>query len=635
MPQTAASVEERIKILKTLTKRFPGVVWKICIEQIKPGYQSGHESYRPRWRSDASGAGQVVMDREGDDFCRKALDLLISWPSYDENTLGDLVESLQGIPEENQAKVWDLINEWSQKAGNEAAGAALRERIRKSTTRRSRHRKLGEVNRDRAREAYESLQPHDPVIRHGWLFADNWVQEPADEIEEEEFDYRKYDERIDKLRRDAVVEIWAARGFEGVTELLADSGAAGTVGRYVALCVTGATSRVDFIRHCLSLDGNLRSKAEWCLQGVLLTIEEDSRAGVLQTTAEELPAKELTRLFVCAPFQASTWRLLDSYDEDIRAGYWKDVFPSWDRYTPAELTELIDRFLDVRRPRAAFHAVHMDFKDIETFRLKRLLRDVATVNTEPTGHFQPDRYYISAGLISLDGRPGVSADEMAQLEFLFIDALDRSEHGMPNLERQIAQSPAVFVQAVVFAYKRSDEGKDPPEWSIENPKQRAAVASAAYRLLGKIKRIPGTDDNKKINGAALATWLTEVRRLCREYACTDIGDRCLGKLLAKAPGGENGIWPCESVCEAMEEIASQEIGEGFNIGVYNSRGFHERAEGGVQERELATKYRAWAERLHFYYPYVGGVLESIAKGYDHDAKRWDSEAKITRRLCGY
>jgi len=340
----------------------------------------------------------------------------------------------------------------------------------------------------------------------------------------------------------------------------------------------------------------------------------------------------LTRLFVCAPFQASTWRLLDSYDEDIRAGYWKDVFPSWDQYTPAEFTELIDCFLGVRRPRAAFYAVHMDFKNIETSRLKRLLRDVATVNTEPAGYFRLDPHYISAGLTSLDGRPGVSVDEMAQLEFLFIDALDRREHGIPNLERQIAQSPAVFVQAVAFAYKRSDEGKDPPEWSIENPEQRAAVALAAYRLLGKIKSIPGTDDNKKINGAALATWLTEVRRLCREYARADIGDRCLGKLLAKAPGGKNGIWPCEPVCEAMEEIASQEIGEGFSIGVYNSRGIHTRAEGGSQERELAAKYRAWAKCLHYDYPYVGGVLKGVATFYECEARGWDSEAKITRRL---
>ena len=536
------------------------------------------------------------------------------------------------MPEEDQTKVWDLIDEWSRKAG-EAAKAALRERIRRfAFTRRGRQRKLGEATRDRAREAYDSLRPHDPVIRHGWLFADQWVQESADEIEEEDFDYRKRDERIDRLRREAMTEIWTERGFEGVKELLTGSGAAGTVGRYMASCVTGVKARVDFIRRCLSLDGDLRSKAEWCLQGFLLAIGDDLRAEVLQAAAEGLPAEECKRLFVCAPFQASTWRLLDGYGEDIRAGYWKDVFPSWGRHTPAELTELIDRLLEARRPRAAFHAVHMDFKDIETSRLKRLLRDVATVNAEPAGHFKLDRYYISEALDSLDGRAGVTRDEMAQLEFLFIDALDDSKHGIPNLESQIAQSPALFVQAVALAYKRSDKGEDPPEWRIENPEQRAAVASAAHRLLDQIKKIPGTDENGRIDAAALAAWLAEVRRLCREYARADIGDHCLGQLLARAPEGENGIWPCEAVCEAMEGIASPEIGEGFHIGVHNSRGVHWRGEGGAQERELAAKYRAWAERLHFDYPYVGGVLEGIAASYEREAGWQDSEAKIKKRL---
>ena len=55
---------------------------------------------------------------------------LISWPSHDETTLGDLVESLQGMPEEDQIKVWGLIDEWSRNAG-ESAKAALRKRIRR------------------------------------------------------------------------------------------------------------------------------------------------------------------------------------------------------------------------------------------------------------------------------------------------------------------------------------------------------------------------------------------------------------------------------------------------------------------------------------------------------------------------
>jgi hypothetical protein len=458
------------------------------------------------------------------------------------------------------------------------------------------------------------------------------VQESAVEIEEEDFDYRKRDERIDRLRREAMIEIWTECGFEGVKELLTSSNAGGTIGRYVASCVTSMKPRVDFIRRCLSLDEELRSKAEWCLQGFLWAIEEDSRAEVLQSVAEGLPAEDRTRLFVCAPFQASTWRLLDGYGEDIRAGYWNNVIPSWGRHTPAELTELIDRLLEAKRPRAAFHAVHMDFKNIETSRLKRLLRDAATVNAEPAGHFRLDRYHISEALDSVDGRTGVTHDEMAQLEFLFIDALNDSKHGIPNLESQIAESPGIYVQAVALAYKRSDEGEDPPEWRIETPEQQSAIASAAYRLLDQIKKIPGTDENGRIDATALVAWLSEVRRLCREYARADIGDHCLGQLLARAPEGEDGIWPCEAVCEAMEGIASPEIAEGFYIGVRNSRGVHVRGEGGEQERELAAKYRAWAERLHFDYPYVGGVLEEIAESYEREAGWQDSEATIRKRV---
>ncbi|MFZ0945415.1 MAG: HigA family addiction module antitoxin [Syntrophobacteraceae bacterium] len=632
MPQTAASVEQRVKALAMLTKRFPDVGWEICIQQIKPGSRIGHYSYRPRWRSDASGAGQVVTHKEIDDFTRKALDLLIAWPSHDEKTLGDLVESLQGMPEDDQTKVWDLVDEWSRRGG-EAAKAALRERIRQfALTRLGGGRNVGKATLDHAREAYDVLRPHDPVIRHGWLFTNQWVQESADEIEEEDFDFQKRHERIDRLRREAMIEIWTERSFEGVKELLTGSGAASTVGHYMASCITGFEPRVDFIRRCLSFEGDLRSKADWCLQGFFQTIEDEPRAEVLQAAAQGLPAEERKRVFVCAPFEASTWCLLDGYGEDMRAGYWKNVYPSWSRHSPAELIEMIDRLLEARRPRAAFHAVHMDFKDIETSRLKRLLRDVATVDAEPAGHFKLDRYYISEALDSLDGRAGVTRDEMAQLEFLFIGALRDSKHGIRNLESQIAQSPTLFVQAVALGFKRSDEGEDPPEWRNENPEQRSAVALAAYGLLDQMKKMPGTDEYGRIDAAVLVAWLAEARRLCREYGRADIGDHCLGKLLAKAPKGETGIWPCEAVCEAMEGAASTEIGKGFHIGVLNARGAHWRGEGGAQERELAAKYRAWAERLHFDYPNVGAVLEGIAASYEREAGWHDSEAKITKRL---
>ena len=119
----------------------------------------------------------------------------------------------------------------------------------------------------------------------------HWVEESADEIEEEDFDFRKRDERIDRLRREAMTEVWTESGFDGIKGLLTHSDAAATIGRCAESCVTGVKLQVDFIQRCLSLAGDLRSKAEWCLQGFLLAIGDETRAGVLQAAAEGLACR--------------------------------------------------------------------------------------------------------------------------------------------------------------------------------------------------------------------------------------------------------------------------------------------------------------------------------------------------------
>jgi addiction module HigA family antidote len=634
MPQTAASVKERAKALENLIKRFPDIGWQICIEQFEPGSHVGSYNYRPRWRSDASGAGQrdpTFGERRA--FTRKALDLALAWPKHDETTLSDLVERLDGMPAEDQAAVWDHIDAYSDRQTNENAKAHLRERIRRfAFTRRARRRGLKKSTRDRAREAYAKLQPRDPVIRHGWLFAKDWVEESADESADENYNFSQRAERIHKFRSEAIQEIWSECGFDGVMLLVNGSESPYTVGQYAVSCVPRVEDSANFLRRCLSAAGKPEMKIDGCMQGFLMSLDAEARAAVLTSIANGADVDRIVRLFRCAPFCEETWRLLDQYGDEIRTRYWREVFPYLNRYSPSELIELIDRLIEADRPRAAFHAVHMDWKEIETSRLKRLLRAVATTDTEPKGHYKLDAYHISAALQSLDGRSGVTSEEMAQLEFLYIKALDYSKHGIPNLERQIAKSPGIFVQAVALAYKRSDAGQDPPEWRIDDSEQRAAVASAAYRLLNQIKRLPGTEPDGKINAEALSAWLAEVRQLCAQHGRADIGDQCIGQLLSRTPAEETGVWPCVPVCEVMESIASEEIARGFSLGVHNARGVHWRGEGGAQERELAAKYRRWAQQLVFDYPYVGSVLESIAASYDREAEWQDSESRVEKRL---
>jgi len=637
MPQTAASLEDRIKVLEMLAARSPDIAWQICVEQFSLGHRIGHYNYRPHWRSDASGAGQPVQaTREVYEFARKALTLAIAWPHHDENTLGDLVERLDGIGAEDQAAVWDLIDSWSDASADDKAKAALRERIRRfALTRRGRRRDLNETTRDRAREAYDKITPADLSLRHAWLFATQWVEESADELADEALDLTKREERIHNLRLAAMKEIWAAQGFAGVSTLLEDSNAPSVVGYFAAQCAAGETEVIEILRACLGTDASRAAQCDAFMAGCIQSIAPDRRADVLQAVATDVGPDQAVRLFRCAPFGEQTWRLLDQQGQEIRDRYWCEVYPHWNRLSEAELTELLDRLLEAQRPRAAFHAVHMDWTKIETSRLTRLLFAVAGSNAEPVGSFRLNPYDISAALDELGRRAGVTPEEMARLEFVFITALDHSEHGIPNLEQQVTKAPAMFVQAVALAYKRSDDGQDPHEWQVDDEEHRAAAAMAAHHLLDQLRRVPGTNSDGKVDTETLRQWVTEARRLCAEHGRADIGDQLIGQLLAKAPSDPEGFWPSRPVCEVMESVAVEHIGRGFHVGVINARGVHMRGPGGDQERELAATYRNRAQQLAHDYPYVSSVVESIALSYDRDAEREDADAMVSKRLRGW
>ena len=635
MPQTGASLDDRIKALEELTRRFPDVGWQICINQFQTFPQIAFPSHRPRWRNDASGAGQSVTEQEINHFRTKALDILIAWSNHDQNTLGDLVERLPGIPEEGHSSVWDLIDQWANSHFDEQAKAELQERIRRfAFTRRSRHLGLEDATRERSRTVYEKLRPRDPVMRYAWLFASQWLDPSDEEIEDGDFDITEHEEKTSQLRDEAMKDIWAECGFEGVMALLSLNSAAHSVGTSLGRTICAVRKRADVLRQCLSISGDLEGQIDGCIQGLLASIGNEPLDTIMPAIAEGMDPNRIVRLLRCAPFGQNTWRWLDQFSEHTQSKYWQEVVPQWGRHSEAERAEIIDRLLEAERPRAAFHAVRLDWKQVDTPRLKRLLLAVATVNAEPADWYRPDAYYISKALASLDGRNGASQEEMAQLEFMYISALERSKHGIPNLEKQIAASPYLFVQALAFVFKRNDGGQDPPEWRIDDPERRSSLGSVAYRLFERIARIPGTGQDGKINTERLLDWVKEVRQLCAEYGRVGVGDVRIGQLLSKAPAEEDGSWPCFPVCEAMESIASHQIGNGFHVGVLNSRGVHSRGidEGGLQERELAAKYRGWARLRAFDYPYVSTVLEGIATDYDCQAGWEDDRVRIQRRL---
>lgn len=637
LPQTAASPVERLRSLETLIQKYPDIGWRICVAQLTTGSKVAFPNYRPHWRDDASGTDQGVTLSQCHEFELKALDLVLAWPSHDQRTLGDLVELLCDLPDESQVQIWDLIDVWADAGTDDKAKAGLRERIRRfAFTRCDPEGSIRGAGPDRARAAYDRLEPRDPVVRHSWLFTDSWIAFSADEIESGDLDHEKWTETVDRLRIEAMKEIWAKHGFKGLISLLSDCGAPDVVGRALEPNITDREARVDCVRQCLSVANHLDQKTERCIRGFLRAAADDTRDALLIEAAKGTDSNRIAQLYRCAPFRHDTWRLLDGYKQEVRDRYWQEVFPEWGHHNKAELAEAIDRLLEAKRPRAAFFFAHLNWSRVDTLQLKRLLFDIVAMDEESVDRYQPAAHQISDAFDELDDRNVVDRDEMARLEFMHVRALERSKRGIPNLECLISESPIDFVWMLALRFKRDDGRQDPPEWHIKNAEERRELGSAVHGLLRRITRIPGIGEKGKTDVEALSQWITEVRRLCAEYGRAMVGDNYIGEILSRAPADADGIWPCRAVCEAMGRVASEKIGSGFRIGTHNGRGVVSRSigKGGAQERDLAEKYRSWAKERAPHYPYIGGILENIADDYERQALMEDDTEEIERRV-GY
>jgi hypothetical protein len=197
--------------------------------------------------------------------------------------------------------------------------------------------------------------------------------------------------------------------------------------------------------------------------------------------------------------------------EEWRHRYWRETYVRWDRHDESEINTLVDRLLEAQRPRAAFSTVHMDFDKVETKRLATLSRTVATSAAEPAGHFQLAHHDVSNAFKSLAGRADTPRDELAQLEFMYVTALDHSAYGIPTLEGELARDPRLFMQLVALVYRRRDDGQDPPEWSIPDDERRRTAATTAYNVLRRSRRVPGTDEHGVIEPLALHKWIDDAR----------------------------------------------------------------------------------------------------------------------------
>ncbi|KAA6170512.1 addiction module antitoxin [Pseudomonas veronii] len=648
MPQTAASLQDRIALMKRLAERFPDVAWKICIAQFGTHAQFGGYSHKPRWRPDGYGFGEPLIESEPRiEFVREMTNMVLSWHSYSVEKLCDLVEQLSCFSEDDQSRVWKIIVTWAQKTASDSDKAAMREKIRLTTLSRGalmRAKRNGSSSDLAAagKEVYEALEPTEIINRHSWLFRNGWIEESADDLENiEEVDFEAKEKQAQDMRVNALREIFERHGSAGILELAQLGQTSWVIG---ALSANYVLSRKD-LEGLLTLtlphikeNGEFTGLYKNLVRGIIRSLaDNDVRREVIANVTRGHPEVQIVEILLLSMFSKDTWAWVDTLSLEGQRKYWEDVTPEHIHDSPPECNESVERLLAHGRPRAAFSGVRHSLKKINPEIIVKLLWAIVRPGKEQNGRYMLDKYYVQEAFKQLNDSGISTVEQMASLEFAYIDVLgerlERQEgYQIPNLERYIESHPEFFVQAICWVYKRSDEGVDPLELQVVE-EQVQTMARRGMKLLQSLKCIPGHNDRGELESNLLLSWIVAVRDACDTNSRNGKADYWIGELLANAPVGMDGVWPCEPVREVIEHIQSERMVHGAQIGIFNMRGVHLRGEDGAQEREIAEKYRIWSEALRISHPFVSSqLLLKIAKSYDCDALREDTNAGVRRRL---
>jgi predicted Zn-dependent protease with MMP-like domain len=89
-----------------------------------------------------------------------------------------------------------------------------------------------------------------------------------------------------------------------------------------------------------------------------------------------------------------------------------------------------------------------------------------------------------------------------------------------------------------------------------------------------------------------------------------------------------------AVRDVIDNLSSEHIERGFELGVYNGRGVVSRSltEGGEQERRLLERYKGYADALNDGWPRSAAMLRRISDRYASDARREDARAELREDL---
>ena len=631
IPQTFATLDERLRALDLIRKRESNAAWKLMLGILPRGHDTSTPSPMPRWRDfsvdqvesvtwglisrGAAAVSERLLADVGTSPARWVLLL---------DRIGDLapgpeavLDALEAVEpriagKEDRAIFWDK----------------LRQVLHHYRQFPDAEWRLPAAVLDRLEAVYDYFAPVDPLEQIAWLFQQA-VQLPKPSAEGWQAEQRD----VEAARLEAAQALYAKEGIPGVLALSRLSDAPGWLGK--ALYDGGLpAAEVDALIEAAARSDDSRERD--VAHGLIISAFRDRGNAwgadlIAKARRDHWGDVALMTILRALPVGRWTWDQVAAIGGESETTYWKRTPIFWMSDDSADVTYALRKLIEVGRARHALAlAGRGDKVPLASDLLVELLQEAVRQPFEGGDGNEATmfQHYVAEILGLLDERDDVDRNALVMLEWNYLQLLEHSRRPPKVLLRALSEQPALFIQMLSAIFKPAEESgvvdPEPPD-----PEQARAVATQAYRLLELWNRIPGTRDDGTVDGEVLEAWIKEARSLAKAAGREDIADSRIGNMLSASPMGADGAWPAEPVRDALDLFRSKPMIEGFQVGKSNRRGVTTRMprDGGELEHREAASYRAWAKAVGYEHPHTAKALDGLADRYEWEAQRHDEDAE--------
>lgn len=632
LPQTFATLDERLRALDLIRERESNAAWKLMLGILPSGHDTSTPTAMPRWRDFSIDQVESVtwglISRGAAAISERLLEDVGTSPVRWAPLL-DRIGNLAPGPD----AVLDALEAAEPRIADKNDRAIFRDKLRNVL---HHHRQFPDAEwrlpdpiLDRLEAVYDRFAPTDPLEQIAWLFRQA-VQLPKPSTE----GWQAAQLDVEAARLEAARAFYAKEGIPGVLALARLSDAPQLLGK--ALYDSGLpAAEMDALIEATARSDDSHERG--VAHGLIISASQDQK----KTCGADLIARArekhwgdvaLITILRALPVERWTWDQVALIGGEIETAYWKHTPVFWMSDESADVTYAIRKLIGVGRARHALAlAGRGDKAPLASDLLVELLQEAVQQPFESDGdrnEVAMFQHYVAEILGLLDEREDVDRDALVMLEWNYLQLLEYSRRPPKVLLRALSEQPALFIQMLSAIFKPTEEsGVVDPE--PLDPEKARAIATQAYRLLELWNRIPGTRDDGTIDGEMLETWIKEARGLAKAVGREDIADEWIGNMLSASPMGADGVWPAEPVRDVLDLFRSKAMIKRFQVGKSNRRGVTTRMprDGGVLERHEAANYRAWAKAVSYEHPHTAKALDQLAERYEWFAQQHDEDTE--------